>query len=349
MAVVQHPAVDAPASPQVSVCIANFNGETMLADCIESVLAQETHAAIEILVHDDASTDTSVALLRERWPQVIVLASDENVGFCISNNRMADAARGEYILLLNNDAALYPDAIRHLLDEAARLARPAILTLPQYDWGSGDLVDRGCLLDPFYNPIPNLDPARADVAYVIGACLWIPQTTWIELGGFPGWFGSIAEDMYLCCAARLQRIPVRVTKASGYRHRQGSSFGGNRLIGHRPVTTMRRRQLSERNKTFVLFVATPTPIMWPCLVVHLLLLCLEGVAVAVWLRKYFVLRDVYVNVLRCLVRESGRLMHARSQLQSHRMLSLAGYFRAFTWSLRKLTLARRHGTPEISD
>ena len=38
---------------------------------------------------------------------------------------------------------------------------------------------------------------------VIGACLWIQKGLWEELGGFPEWFGSIAEDMYLCCRARL--------------------------------------------------------------------------------------------------------------------------------------------------
>ena len=41
---------------------------------------------------------------------------------------------------------------------------------------------------------------------VIGACLWIPQGLWTELGGFPEWFESIAEDMYLCCRADW-RVP----------------------------------------------------------------------------------------------------------------------------------------------
>ena len=110
MAVVQNAPLAGTANPIVSVCVANFNGEHLLSDCIDSVLAQECDAAIEILVHDDASTDGSVALLRTRYPQVHVLASNDNVGFCVGNNRMVERARGEYILLRNNDAALAPDA-----------------------------------------------------------------------------------------------------------------------------------------------------------------------------------------------------------------------------------------------
>src|SRR6185312_14527399 len=106
-----------------------------------------------------------------------------------------------------------------------------ILTLPQYDWQSGALVDRGCLLDPFYNPVPNLDPAQTDVAYAIGACLWIPRQQWNELGGLPEWMGSIGEDIYLCCVARLRAIRVIALSCSGFRHRLGATFGGARIRG----------------------------------------------------------------------------------------------------------------------
>ena len=52
MAVVLHPALNRPAAPRVSVCIANFNGEYMLGDCIESILSQDTDVDVEIVVHD---------------------------------------------------------------------------------------------------------------------------------------------------------------------------------------------------------------------------------------------------------------------------------------------------------
>ncbi|MBU3736560.1 MAG: glycosyltransferase, partial [Methylobacterium sp.] len=214
--------------------------------------------ALEIIVHDDASSDDSVALIRAHYPQVKVIDSPHNAGFCIANNRMAEVARGEYLLLLNNDAALMPGALDALLAEAKDIARPAILSLPQYRADDGSLLDRGCLLDPFLNPVPNLDAGRNDVGMVMGACLWIPAILWKEIGGFPEWFGSIGEDLYLCCVARLWGYPVRCAAASGYRHHVGHSFGGGKLREGKLVTSFQRRRLSERNKTFVMVITFPT-------------------------------------------------------------------------------------------
>lgn len=332
------------AKPLVSVCIANFNGERLLPDCIDSVLAQGIE--VEILVHDDASADGSLALLAGRYPQARVIASRENVGFCVANNRMADAATGEYLLLLNNDAALAPGALPSLLSETRRIGCEAILTLPQLDWETGALVDRGCLLDPFYNPVPNLDPDRADVAYVIGACLWIPRRLWRELGGFPEWFGSLAEDMYLCCAARLRGIPVRCIDGSHYRHRQGASFGGNRAQGGLR-STYRRRALSERNKTWVLLASTPGPIAWPLLALHLVLLYAEGVVLSLARRDARLWREVYRPVLPSVLGRGAQWRSLRRELQSNRRITQPQWWRAFAWMPRKLAMLRRHGLPEL--
>lgn len=349
MAVVSLQALNRPATPRVSVCVANFNGEHMLGSCIDSILAQDSDASIEIIVHDDASTDGSIALLRERYPQALVIASEENAGFCVANNRMVAEARGEYVLLLNNDAALQPDAVRLLLDQASRSSQAAILTAPQYDWETGNLVDRGCLLDPFHTPIPNLDARLQDVAYVIGACLWIPRATWHALGGFPEWFGSIAEDMYLCCAARLRGVPVRCIDASGYRHRQGASFGGNRIGEGRLQTRYTRRYLSERNRIAILAICTPKPLALAWLGLHLAALVLEGVAVCVTSFDATPWRKIYWPAVRDSAAMRGHMLSLRRTVQAGRNIGLATYLRGFYPQLRKAALLWRHGFPEIKD
>ena len=348
MALVQHyPALRPEPSPLCSVCIANYNGVHMLAECLDSVLAQAPGVPIEIIVHDDASIDNSVAFLREHYPQAGILASADNVGFCIGNNRMVAHARGEYVLLLNNDAALFPDALSSLLEVARSKERVGILALPQYDWQSGDLVDRGCLLDPFYNPVPNLDAGRTDVAYVIGACMFLPRALWNELGGFPEWLGSLAEDMYLCCLARLRGLSVRVVKASGYRHRQGASFGGNRADAEGLRTTYRRRALSERNKTAVMVVCTPTLLVWPLLALHLGVLAVEGALLSLLKRDGRVWRQIYGPVLGYVACEFGLLRAKRRQVQRVRCIALGAWLRVFVILPRKFVLLLRHGLPEV--
>src|SRR5690606_3822216 len=179
------------ARPLVSICIANYNGEHLLRDCIDSVLRQDYDAEIEIIVHDDASRDGSIAFLEGSFPEIRLLRSDSNVGFCIADNRMVAAARGDFILLLNNDAALFPDAVRTLL-ETWNTAGNAILTLPQYDWEDGELVSLGNRLDVFYNVVPVRQPGQPTLATVDGACLFMERSLWDQLGGFPESFSSIA-------------------------------------------------------------------------------------------------------------------------------------------------------------
>lgn len=346
MAVVFHPGLNAAAQPRVSVCIANYDGEALLPDCIDSVLAQDTDAVIEILVHDDASRDGSLAMLGERYPQAQVIASAENVGFCVGNNRMVARARGEYVLLLNNDAALQPDAVRCLLEAADVVAAPAILTLPQYDWESDDLVDRGCLLDPFCNPVPNLDATRDDVAYVIGACLWLPRATWEELGGLPEWMGSIGEDLYLCGLARLRGIPVRALRTSGYRHRQGATFGGNRANAWLR-TSVRRRRLSERNKTRALIILTPGTGAWLLLALHLPALLIEGLVLSILHRDTALLSEVYLPAIVTPFREWDALRARRDEAQASRTIRVSGWFSTVRWQLRKLAMFARYGAPTV--
>jgi len=199
----------APASikhdASISVCIANYNGNETLRECLDSVLNQTFEHNVEIIVHDDASTDDSVAFIRSEYPQVKLIDSKTNVGFCISNNRMVAVAKGEFILLLNNDASLRDDALSQLYTHAHDEKFNGILTLPQYNAKTGQLMDMGSIFDPFLNPVPNTDPTRQQVGMVMGACLWIPRELWETLGGFPEWIGSLAEDI-------LERLVYRGEK-----------------------------------------------------------------------------------------------------------------------------------------
>ena len=334
-------------TPLISICIANYNGMGVIDDCIRSVLDQKGGLAVEILVHDDASSDGSGAYIRDQYPLVRLIVSDTNVGFCVANNRMADHAKGQYLLLLNNDAALYPDALETLLTEANRINQPAILSLPQYDAQSGVLVDRGCLLDPFFNPVPNLDPNRSDVAMVIGACLWIPKNMWEELGGFPEQFGSVAEDMYVCCRARLAGYAVRVFVASGYWHWQGVSFGGNKPKNGRLDSTFRRRFLSERNKLQVMVLMTSASRLIWLLPLHLLLSLAEALVMCSASFRWDYLQRVYWPAWCEVWQARVRAVRERQYIQRARRVTTAEFTQTFTVLPRKLQLLWKYGLPRL--
>ena len=206
--------INSPKEPLVSVCIANYNGAEYIEQCIRSVLSQERDYEIEIILHDDASTDESLQIIRTQFPQVEVLASKENVGFCISNNRMVAHSRGDYVLLLNNDAVLRPESLKAFIDYAVTQPIQGILGLPQYTLYDGSLVDRGYEFDLFMNPIPVFAEGPTEVSTVTGACLWIPRNVWDNIGGFPTGsnpsprtFFFVVQPDYSATLSRYSRNP----------------------------------------------------------------------------------------------------------------------------------------------
>lgn len=331
----------------ISVCIANYNGREVLAECLASVFAQRINGMLEVIVHDDASTDNSFELVGT-YPNAHLIRSESNVGYCASNNRMASAATGRYLLLLNNDAILLPNALQCLLDTARSAVDVGICSLAQYDYRTGAMIDCGMTLDPFLNPVPVLPESGAQPVMAIGACLFIRKSLWETIGGFPEWYGSLAEDMFLCLYARILGYRVAIASQSGFKHHLGHSFGGGKETPRGLSSTYRRRQLSERNKTFNMFLFYPTLALAVILPVHSVLLLLEGLAFAAHDRSLKPLSLIYVPALSSLITRFRELLKLRSAIQSFRRTDMRTFFRSFDCRPRKLIMLLRHGWPRLT-
>lgn len=88
---------------KLSVIIVNYKVKHYLEQCLRSVAEASKGIAVEVIVVDNASGDGSAEYLRERFPGVTIIASEENLGFARANNLAIRNSHGEYILLLNPD------------------------------------------------------------------------------------------------------------------------------------------------------------------------------------------------------------------------------------------------------
>ena len=113
----------------LSIIIVNWNTRDLLAGCLESVIGNRlsvigSPTAItdhrspitETIVVDNASADGSAAMVRERFPDVQLIENPRNVGFALANNQGIAHSRGRYLLLLNSDTVVHPDALQTLID-----------------------------------------------------------------------------------------------------------------------------------------------------------------------------------------------------------------------------------------
>src|ERR1039457_2569288 len=112
--------------PKVSVLIPVYNGERHLAECLESVLAQDFND-LEILLADDGSRDGSAKIIENfaaRDPRIRWWKNPRNLGLTANTNVCIRAAQGEYLKFIHQDDRLLP-ASAFRKRGAARVARPA--------------------------------------------------------------------------------------------------------------------------------------------------------------------------------------------------------------------------------
>lgn len=97
-----------PSGKKLSIIIVSYNTKEILRECLNRVKMQGTGIDTEIIVVDNASSDGSPDMLREEFPEVILIVSEKNLGFAGGNNLGFEQASGRYVLLLNSDAYVLP-------------------------------------------------------------------------------------------------------------------------------------------------------------------------------------------------------------------------------------------------
>jgi GT2 family glycosyltransferase len=109
------PTSDAPAD--LSVIILNWNARDYLLESLRSITTQDWRAEIQVIVVDNHSLlDDSVDAARAQFPQVLVIANEENVGFAAGNNIGFEAARGRHVHFLNPDTIVHEGALDTLIN-----------------------------------------------------------------------------------------------------------------------------------------------------------------------------------------------------------------------------------------
>ena len=94
---------------KLSIIIVNYNVKHFLEQCLSSVYKAIPNISAEVYVVDNNSTDDSLAMVKEKFPQATLIHNTENVGFSRANNQAIEVSKGEYVLLLNPDTVVEED------------------------------------------------------------------------------------------------------------------------------------------------------------------------------------------------------------------------------------------------
>ncbi len=111
----------------VSIIIVNWNTRQITCECLKSVYEQTKELSFEVIVVENGSSDSSVEMVKNEYPRVILIENQENRGFAAANNQGMAIAKGKYVLLLNSDTLILDDAIRKAVSFADDHPKAAVV------------------------------------------------------------------------------------------------------------------------------------------------------------------------------------------------------------------------------
>jgi GT2 family glycosyltransferase len=227
----------------ISVIIVNWNTKDLLRNCLNSVYKTAQNIVLEIIAVDNASSDGSVAMLKEEFPSVITIINKENKGFGAANNQALAIMKGKYALLLNSDAVLTPEALNKLWDfceankkagivggqllNADKSKQNSIASFPSLL----NLAVNNSLLEYLFprtypsKRYKNVSPIEVDS--VIGACMMIRKKALDETGFFDERYFFFFEETDLARTMWLRGWKVYHVPDAFIYHLQGQSVGHN--------------------------------------------------------------------------------------------------------------------------
>ncbi|MBN1259948.1 MAG: glycosyltransferase family 2 protein [Anaerolineae bacterium] len=200
------------ALPEVAVIIVTWNSGTDIVRCLDAVA--KAQGPFRVIVVDNGSEDGTVSVLRERYPDILLIENDRNLGYTGGNNmgiERALALGSDFLLLLNDDAVVAPDAIMRLLEAAqdhpdAGLFGPSIYAVehPEIFLSAGGSMIGGWL--PRHRGLGANEAGDfsqvTEVDFISGCALFARREAFEEIGGLDDRFFVYHEDIDWCYRAK---------------------------------------------------------------------------------------------------------------------------------------------------
>lgn len=237
--------------PNLSIILVSYNTAEYTQRALESVFAETVNNNFEVIVVDNASTDNSVELLKEHFPDIQLLESKDNAGFAGGVCLGVEKAQGEYLLLLNPDTLVVDGAIDKLLHFAKQKtsngiwggvtlnddmslntqhawSKPTFSTLLFSALGLSKVFSKSCFFNHANYGCWDRDTVR-EVDILSGCFFLTSRKVWDQLGGLDPQFFMYAEEADYCLrAAKCGYQPIvtpdaRIIHHGGVSH---SNFSG---------------------------------------------------------------------------------------------------------------------------
>jgi GT2 family glycosyltransferase len=255
---------------EVSIIVVSYDVRVLLKQCLESVFEKTRDIDFEVIVVDNTSHDGSPQMVREEFPNVTLVES-ENKGFGHANNVGAKHAKGKYLFLLNPDAILLNNAVKILFDFIDCHPKVGICGGNLYNADKKPIMSYQMFLPSilwelniFFSDILgklrygkntqfNHTPCPRKVAYISGADLMISATVFHHLNGFDTDFFLYFEETELSYRVKKAGYEIYNEPKAKIIHLEGQSFS-NIQAGLQYMTKSRNIYYKKTHGIFTIWL-----------------------------------------------------------------------------------------------
>ena len=301
----------------IAVVILNWNGKTLLETFLPSVIKYSNDAII--YVADNASTDTSVAFVEEHFPTVKLIRNSENGGYAKGYNDALKHIDEPLLCLLNSDIEVTENWLQPIVsefntDKNTAIIQPKLLDYKnkshfEYAGAAGGFIDKfgyPYCRGRIFNTIEEDKGQYNDtvpIFWASGACLFIRNSVFKELGGFDESYFAHMEEIDLCWRAFNKNYKSKYVGASAVYHVGGATLNN---------TNAKKTYLNFRNSLFTLVKNTDSNVI----IRILIRMILDGIAA---LRFLLLLKPQHIlAILKAhysFYTNLSRILKQRKQLQ----------------------------------
>lgn len=200
---------------KVAIVIVTHNGSRWIRKCLASVFRNDYEGGFDVIIVDNASSDTTADIIEKEFPPIVIIRSHKNLGFAGGNNvGIKEALRHthEHIVLLNQDTEVEPD----FLSEIVRVASPDDVGIVQgmlVLGGERSLVNNAGnalhylgfgFVKHYREPLERWSGREPfEIGYASGASLLVKRSVLEQIGLLDEKFFMYHEDLDLCWRAKL--------------------------------------------------------------------------------------------------------------------------------------------------
>ncbi|MGJ1262803.1 glycosyltransferase family 2 protein [Sphingobacterium spiritivorum] len=258
----------------ISIIIVNYNTASITLNCLRTIYEFTKDVSFEIILVDNASTDDSVIRIKKDFPEVLVLESEENMGFGNANNLAAQRALGNFLFFLNSDTLLIENSLKKLLDfflaneDSLNLGVLGCILVDEFLKTNGfgsffphpkSLIHEKVSHIPFLRslvpatvfPTYSLNDISFKVDYVIGADMFIRREVFEYFKGFDKDYFMYYEESDL--QLRMQRAGYSNHIYTGTKiiHLEDGSGKSQHRYSNRKRTILHESRITYVKKNFV--------------------------------------------------------------------------------------------------